>query len=74
MANGWTSERRAKQAELIKTWKPCEQATGPVTPEGRARVASNASKGGHRATLRMLARLVNAEIKAAQDAVESARN
>ena len=74
MANGWTSERRAKQAEMIKTWKPWQQATGPVSPEGRARVARNAWQGGHRATLRMLVRMVNAEIKVARDALESARN
>ncbi len=69
MANGWTSERRAKQAELIKTWKPWEQSTGPVSPEGRAKVAMNAWKGGHRQQLRELSREVNAEIRAARDLV-----
>ena len=42
MANGWTSERRARQAELIKTWKPWKQSTGPLSSEGRAKVARNA--------------------------------
>lgn len=29
MANGWTPERRAHQAELIRQWLPWEKATGP---------------------------------------------
>ena len=48
MLNGWTSERRARQAELIRTWKPWAKSTGPRTPEGRLLVAKNAlevSKG-----------------------------
>lgn len=46
MANGWTQERRARQAELIRTWKPWSQSTGPRTPEGKAKAASNGDKGG----------------------------
>ena len=33
--NGWTPERRKRQAEMIKNWKPWEQSTGPTTPEGK---------------------------------------
>ena len=44
MANGWTPERRARQAELIRTWKPWNRSTGPKTPEGKARAAANAEK------------------------------
>lgn len=62
MANGWTPERRARQAELIRTWKPWEQATGPKSSEGKERVAHNAWRGGHRQQLRELSKLVNAEI------------
>jgi len=58
MVNGWTPERRARQAELIKTWKPWEQSTGPTTSVGKARVASNAFKGGHRVLLRGIARVL----------------
>lgn len=36
MANGWPPERRARQAALIRTWKPCTQATSLVTPDGKA--------------------------------------
>lgn len=37
----WTDEARAKQAALIRTWRPWEQSTGPVTPEGKKIVAAN---------------------------------
>ncbi len=42
MANGWTDERRAKQAAAIRRWKPWQQSTGPRTPEGKARSSRNA--------------------------------
>ncbi|HES76755.1 MAG TPA: hypothetical protein ENO09_07110 [bacterium] len=42
--NGWTPERRAKQAALIRTWKPWEQSTGAKTKEGKARSSRNAHK------------------------------
>ena len=44
MANGWTSARRAKQAQAIRTWRPWEHSTGPRTAEGKARAASNADR------------------------------
>ena len=56
MANGWTPERRARQAALIRTWRPWEKSTGPKTDEGKARAAQNAYKGGERKTLGALAR------------------
>ena len=69
MGNGWTPERRARQAELIRTWKPWEQSTGPRTPDGRLAVSRNAWKGGHRQMVRELSRLVGAEIRQARDLV-----
>ena len=48
MANGWTSERRKKQSELIKTWKPWEKATGAKTIEGKNKSKMNALKHGCR--------------------------
>lgn len=42
MSNGWTPERRARQAALIHKWRPWEQSTGPITPAGKARVSYNA--------------------------------
>ncbi len=61
MANGWTLERKARQAELIKTWQPWKQSTGPKTPEGKARAARNGWKGGTREVLRELAKLLRRE-------------
>lgn len=41
---GWTAERRAKQAQAIRRWKPWLKSSGPVTSEGKSRVARNAYK------------------------------
>lgn len=43
--NGWTPERRKRQSELIRQFRPWERSTGPRTPEGRARAAKNGSRG-----------------------------
>ena len=58
MANGWTPERRAKAAVAIRQWRPWEKSTGPRTAAGKARCARNPYKGGLRAELRRLARLL----------------
>ncbi len=63
MANGWTSERRARQAELIRQWRPWEKATGPRTQEGKATVARNAYRGGSWRLLRDLARALKEQRK-----------
>jgi hypothetical protein len=56
-SSAWTPERRARQAEAIRRWRPWDQSTGPKTQAGKARVARNAYKGGHRERLRDHARL-----------------
>jgi hypothetical protein len=58
MANGWTDQRRAKQAKAIRGWRPWEQSTGPRTADGRARASQNAYRGGHRQAQRQFARLL----------------
>lgn len=60
MPNGWTDERRAKQAEAIQRWKPWERSTGPKTEGGKAASSRNAFKGrlSARAMLRELGRLL----------------
>lgn len=63
MSNGWTSERRARQAALIRNWKPWERSTGPRTAEGKARTSRNGFKGGHRAMLRALARELDVALR-----------
>ena len=35
MANAWTPERKARQSELIRKWKPWERSTGPKSPRVR---------------------------------------
>lgn len=60
MANGWTAERRARQAVLISKWKPWKQSTGPRTAEGKAKVSRNADKGDTRGMLRVIGRLLRA--------------
>jgi hypothetical protein len=69
MANGWTLERRQRQAEAIRRWRPCEQSTGPVTPEGKSQVSRNAWKGGHRQKMLELSKMVNAEVRRAREFV-----
>jgi hypothetical protein len=69
MANGWTPARRARQAELIRTWRPWAKSTGPRTAEGKARTSRNGFKGGHRAVLRDLARGLNAALREQRDAL-----
>ena len=46
MANGWSLERRKRQAELIQRWRPWEKSTGPKTEAGKQRVSQNALKSG----------------------------
>lgn len=48
MANGWTPERRLRQAELIQRWQPWKNSTGPRSKEGKRVVARNARKHGMR--------------------------
>lgn len=71
--HGWTSERNARQAELIQTWRPWERSTGPKTTEGKSRNAMNAWRGGHGQKLRELSRAVNQEIRQTRDVIARRR-
>ncbi len=46
--NGWTPERRARQAEMIRSWRPWAHSTGPKTAAGKARTRLNAQTHGFR--------------------------
>lgn len=61
MTTAWTPSRRARQAELIRQWRPWERSTGPRTGAGKAICARNAWRGGTRAELRELARELRAQ-------------
>ena len=58
MANGWTDERRLRQAEAIRSWRPWDRSTGPKRAAGKRRASRNAWKGGARQLLRKLARML----------------
>ena len=51
---GWTPERRARQAALIRNWAPWRRSTGPKTEAGKARCSKNALKHGGRSRARIL--------------------
>lgn len=65
--SGWTDERRAKQAQAIRQWKPWRASTGPVTPEGKARSSQN---GGKSDSIRRELIELHAEILAVHRLVE----
>jgi hypothetical protein len=73
-AKGWTPERRARQAALIRRCQPWRCSTGPKTDAGKARVAINAFRHGHRgrAWLQRARRIRNA-IRLCADTVLLAR-
>ncbi len=58
-----TPERRARQSELIRIWKPWEKATGPTSPAGKAKVSRNAYTGGHWLQLRNIAKAMKGMLK-----------
>jgi hypothetical protein len=68
-SNGWTEERRARQAEAIRRWKPWEKSTGPASDAGKSRVSRNAYKGGRRPRLREIQRGMR-EVLAALDEMQ----
>ena len=43
---GWSEERRARQAVLIRKWAPWRRSIGPKTEAGKARCSMNALKHG----------------------------
>ena len=49
----WTPESRARQAELIRSWAPWDQSTGPRTAAGKAIVGQNANRFTFRKALQV---------------------
>ena len=65
----WTAAQRARYAALIRTRRPWEQSTGPRTPDGKARSARNADRGGQWRRERVMMRALRAGLEAQQDAL-----
>lgn len=57
-ARYWTPEQRAQQSAKIRQWQPWNKSTGARTPEGKATPSRNAFKGGVRALLRDMAKIL----------------
>jgi hypothetical protein len=55
-ARKWTTEQKARQARLIRTWEPWKQATGPRTQQGKAASSKNALNYSLRELLREMTR------------------
>ena len=55
-ARRWTAAQKALQAELIRTWKPWEQLTGPVTQVGKEASSKKAFNNALRGVMRELTR------------------
>ncbi|GEM_PF-2105696 len=51
-ARQWTEAQKARQRELILTWKPWATSTGPKTPKGKAVSSKNAVNYSCRELLR----------------------
>lgn len=70
MKNGWTPERRKRQAEQIQGWKPWAHSTGPRTAKGKAKVARNANKGRSRQMLRELSRTLREAMRQQEEDID----
>lgn len=66
-ATSWTPERRQRQAEAIRSWRPWARSTGPTSAAGKARSSRNAYKGGVLQQLRALNIELNRELAAMRE-------
>ena len=73
-SKGWTPERRARQAALIRRWQPWRRSTGPRSAAGKARIAMNALRHGCRSRAWLLrARRIRHAIRTCANTVLLAR-
>lgn len=64
MAQIWTDEMRDAAAERIRLHKPWLKATGPKTPEGKAKSSRNAYRGGRRPAQRQFLAMIKSALQA----------
>jgi hypothetical protein len=67
----WTPERRARQAALIRQWRPWERSSGPRTTVGKTASSRNAYRGGIRPMLRELSRMPRDQREAIEQVMNS---
>lgn len=63
MVKGWTSERRTRQAQLIKIWQPWKSSTDPKSEAGKAAASRNSDRGLEWSALRILGTLLKTQRK-----------
>lgn len=63
-SSAWTSERRARQAEVIQRSQPWRRSTGPKTAKGKRRSSKNSRYSGPNADeyFRILAELEDGKL------------
>lgn len=59
--NGWTPERRQRQAQIIHNWQPWQHSTGATTPDGKQRAKMNARRFTIMGLYRQACKLYNAK-------------
>lgn len=64
MARHWTDAQKARQAALIRSWKPWEKSTGARTPEGKAICSRNVLVGNENRAKALA--IAQQELKAAE--------
>ena len=70
MSTGWTNERRKKQSEAIRAWKPWKGSVGQTSREGKSRAAKNSYKHGARSQLTIELKNILSEIDSIQSDLE----
>ena len=74
MSNGWTPERRARQAEAIRRWQPWTRSTGPRTAPGKARAAANGLMNPQHPGMRSILRELRRALREQRDALSHLRD
>jgi hypothetical protein len=66
-----TAAHRRLRSQLIRRWRPWEYSTGPRTEQGKGKSSRNAWKGGVRAALRRLSKLLKLQAQGVEEIDEA---